>query len=108
MVQLSLRMRAETRSKGNVVRALQSLTMEAQFERGFIGSRIYQNVDDPESLCLEQDWASVGELESHIRSICFSKLLQIVEMAVETPVLEVHVISAVRGLEYIDALRFRP
>jgi quinol monooxygenase YgiN len=107
MVQLSLRMRAETRSKGNVVRALQSLTREAQFERGFIDSRIYQNVDDPQSLCLEQDWASAAELESHIRSICFSKLLQIVETAVETPVLEVYIISAVRGLEYIDALRFR-
>ena len=107
MVQLSLRMSTETRSRGNVVRALQSLTMEAQFERGFIDGRIYQNVDDPESLCLEQDWASAGELESHIRSICFSKLLQIIETAVETPVLEVRVISAIRGLEYIDSLRFR-
>jgi len=107
MIQLCVRMRAESHSQPNVVKALKSITMDAQLERGFIDGRIYQQVDDPDVLCLEHDWSTAGELESHIRSICFSKLLQIIETAPQAPVLEVHMISAVRGLEYVDSVRFR-
>ena len=107
MIQLCVRMRAKSPSQPSVIKALKSITREAQLERGFIDGRIYQHVDDPDVLCLEQDWSTAGELDSHIRSICFTNLLQIIETAAEVPVLEVHVISAVRGLEYFNSIRFR-
>jgi hypothetical protein len=75
-------------------------------ERGFISSRIYQEVGNPEALCLEQDWSSELELKSHIRSSCFTDLLMLMETAHETPMLEVHSVSETRGLEFVEAVRF--
>jgi quinol monooxygenase YgiN len=88
------------------VRALRSITIAAQVERGFIASRIYQDVNNPEALCLEEDWSSEPELKSHIRSSCFTDLLMLMETAPEAPVLEVRSVSEMLGLEYIEAVRF--
>ena len=52
-------------------------------DRGFLSSRIYQEVGNPEALCMKQAWKSEPELKSHIRSSCFTDLLMLMETAVE-------------------------
>jgi quinol monooxygenase YgiN len=106
MFQVSLRMTARPRRAAEAVKALRLNTIEARAERGYLSSRIYQDVDNPEVLCLEEDWSSEAELKSHIRSGSFTDLLMLMETASEAPVLEVRVVSAVRGLEYVEAVRF--
>ena len=106
MIQLCLRLRADSHKTASIVRALRSVSMDAQLERGFLSSRIYQEVNDPDALCMEQAWSSAAALESHFRSSCFTRVLQIMEAAPDAPVLEVHAISAVQGLEYIEKVRF--
>ena len=106
MFQLSLRMTARPRRAAEAVKALRLTTIAARAERGYLGSRIYQEADNPEALCLEEDWSSEQELKSHICSNSFTDLLLLMETATETPVLEVRVVSAVRGLEYVEAVRF--
>ena len=106
MFQLSLRMTARPHHAAEVVKALRSITIAAQVERGFIISRIYRDAESPEVLCLEEDWSHEAELKSHIRSGSFTDLLLLMETASAAPVLEVRVVSAVHGLEYIEAVRF--
>jgi quinol monooxygenase YgiN len=99
-------MMAQPRRAVEAVKALRCIAVEAQVERGFLGSRIYQEVENPEALCLEEDWSSEPELKSHIRSSCFTELLLLMETAPEAPVLEVRAIPKAHGLEYIEAVRF--
>ena len=106
MFQLSLRMTARPHHAAEAVKALRRTTIDARAERGYLGSRIYQEAANPEALCLEEDWANEQELKSHICSSSFTDLLMLMETASEMPVLEVRVVSAVRGLEYIEAVRF--
>jgi quinol monooxygenase YgiN len=106
MFQLNLRMMSRPRCVIAAIRALRSIMMEARAERGWLGSRIYQDVENPEALCLEEDWSSEPALKSHIRSSCFTNLLLLMETAPEAPLLEVRSISQVVGLEYIEAVRF--
>jgi quinol monooxygenase YgiN len=106
MFQVNLRMMSRSRRSVEAVQALRSITIAAQVERGYAASRIYQDVDNPEALCLEEDWNSEQELKSHIRSSCFTDLLLLMETSPEIPVLEVRTVSAVSGLEYIEAVRF--
>jgi len=58
MYQVNLKMMARPRRGLEAIKALRSITFAAQVERGFISSRIYQEVRNPEALCLEQDWNS--------------------------------------------------
>jgi quinol monooxygenase YgiN len=106
MFQLSLRMTAQPRRAIEAVKALRCITVEAQVERGYLGSRIYQEVGNPDALYLEEDWSSEPELKSHIRSSCFTELLLLMETAPQAPVLEVRAIPKTHGLEYIEAVRF--
>jgi quinol monooxygenase YgiN len=106
MFQLNLRMTAQPRRAVEAVKALRCITIEAQVERGYLASRIYQEVGNPEALCLEEDWSSEPELKSHIRSSCFTELLLLMETAPDAPILEIRSVSSVHGLEYIEAIRF--
>lgn len=106
MFQVSLRMLARPHRSLEAIKALRSIRTAAQTERGFIASRIYQDVDNPEALCFEQDWSSEQELKSHIRSSCFTDLLMLMETAHAAPVLEVHSVTDMAGLEYVEAVRF--
>jgi quinol monooxygenase YgiN len=78
----------------------------AQTERGFIAGRIYQEVDDCDSLCLEEEWFSEQALKSHIRSAYFTDLLMLMETAPVAPILEVHSVADILGLGYVETVRF--
>jgi quinol monooxygenase YgiN len=106
MYQVNLRMMARPQRGLEAIKALRSITFAARVERGFISSRIYQEVGNPDALCLEQDWSSEPELKSHIRSSCFTDLLMLMETSLEAPTLEVHSVSETRGLEFVEAVRF--
>ena len=88
-----------------MVAALRSIMLPARAERGFISSRIYQEVDRPEALCYIEEWASPEQMEDQIRSRRFGRLLAVMETAPRKPVLEVRAISENRGLDYISMLR---
>jgi quinol monooxygenase YgiN len=104
--QVNLKMISRRHRSVEAVKALQSITRAAQVERGFTASRIYQEVGNPEALCLEEDWKSEPDLKFHIRSSCFTDLLLLMETSPEAPVLEVRNMSMVSGLEYVEAVRF--
>lgn len=105
MFQVSLTMVARDRRSDEVVRALRSILSAAETDRGFVASRIYQEVGKPETLCLQEDWSSEPALKSHILSTSFTELLRLMETAEEEPILEVRSVPQVYGLEYIEAVR---
>ena len=88
------------------VQALRSITLATRAERGFVASRIYQEVGNPGMLCFEEDWLNEPMFQSHIRSSCFTDLLMLMETAPEAPELEVRSVGQVHGLEYVEAVRF--
>ena len=88
-----------------MVMALRSIMLPARAERGFVSSRIYQEVDAPEVLCYVEEWASPAQMEEQIRSRRFGRLLAVMETAPKKPVLEVRSLSETRGLDYISTIR---
>ena len=106
MFQLNLILKAHPKQAAEVVQALRHIVTWAKIERGFIASRIYQSIGDPELICFEEDWLSEPLFQSHVRSSCFTNLLMLMETSREMPLLEVRSIGEVHGLEYIDAVRF--
>lgn len=106
MLQLNLRLQAESHKVDETIRALRSIVVATQAERGLLASRIYQETDNPRMLCLEADWSSEALLRSYMRSSCFTALLMLMETASDPPVLQVHVVGEVHGLDYVDEVRF--
>ena len=88
-----------------MVKALRSIMLPARAERGFVSSRIYQEVDRPEALTYVEEWASPAQMEEQIRSRRFGRLLAVMETAPKKPLLEVRSMSETRGLDYISTIR---
>jgi quinol monooxygenase YgiN len=103
---MSLRMMARPSRSLEAIEALRSIRVASQMERGFIEGRIYQEVDNPDALWFVQDWSSELELKSHIRSSCFTDLLMLMETSPEAPTLEIHLVTNVFGMNYIERVRY--
>src|ERR1700677_1467376 len=98
MFQICLRMMARPNRSIEAVEALRAIRVASKMDRGFIEGRIYEPLDNPDALCFEQDWSSVPELKSHIRSTCFTDLLMLMETSPEAPLLEIHSLRDVFGI----------
>ena len=103
---MNLRMMARPNRSVEVIRALRSIRIVAQTDRGFIEGRIYQEESTPDSICFEQEWSSELELKSHIRSSCFTDLLMLMETSPVAPTLEIYSVDDVFGMQYIESVRF--
>ena len=105
MVQASIRMLIPPKRRGELMEIFSSLGERSRFEPGCIGSRVYQDVEVEPAIMIEQLWNSGEDLERHIRSEEFRKVLLVVEMAVEPPEIRFDAISHSTGFETIEKAR---
>lgn len=84
---------------------LRSLMLPLQAEPGFVSCRLYTEAGRPEALCYVEEWATSEELDDHIRSSHFTRLLGVMEAAVEPPDLRLNWITEVKGFDYLERVR---
>lgn len=108
MIELILNIASRASSMPGTVRALTSVMLQAKLERACLDCRLYAEIGSPQSLRYVEQWPTLQELESQLRSQRFSMLLAIMETAPEPPELEVRTISERRDLEYVSAVRLNP
>ena len=105
MVHASIRMLIPPKRRGEVMEILSSLAERSRFEPGCIGSRVYQDVEVEPAILIEQLWESGEDLERHLRSEEFRKLLLVVEMSLEPPEIRFEEVSRSTGVETIEKAR---
>ena len=86
-------------------RGLSSLLGPTRVEAGCVDCRLYQDVTDPNKFRLETLWRTEDDLERHVRSEGYKKLLFLMELGAEPPSIEFHEVSQTRGLEFIEEVR---
>jgi quinol monooxygenase YgiN len=84
---------------------LMSTIEETLFNPGCISCRLYRGVEDVLAIMLEELWVSDENLERHLRSEKYRKILLVVEMAEETPEIRFDTIDHSAGLEKIEQAR---
>jgi quinol monooxygenase YgiN len=92
----------------DVVEALRSVMLPARLERSCIRAQILRDIDAPEVINYVEDWPELGDVERRIGSGPFAHLLALMEASPAPPSIEFRVVSEVRGLEYVAAVRARP
>jgi len=108
MVHATFRMLIPPKRRGEVLDILSSVTERSRFEPGCISSRVYQGVEAEPVLMLDQLWESGEDLECHLRSEEFRKVLLMVEMSLEPPEIRFEEISRATGVETIEKARSSP
>ena len=105
IVRSSIRMLIPPEKQNEALEILGSMTEQIQFEPGCISCRIYRDVGEERALMLEEIWTSEDDLQRHLRSEKYYKVLLVVEMAAETPEIRFDTIAHSRGVETIEQAR---
>jgi quinol monooxygenase YgiN len=108
MVRATIRMMIPSRKRDEVLEILSSIAERARFEPGCISCRLYQGIEVENVIMLEEFWRNEEDLQRHLRSDEYRKVLLVVEMAVEPPEIRFDAISHSTGFETIEKARRFP
>ena len=104
MIQASFRLVAPEDKRAEMLEVLQLLRGPTAVSRGCRVCRILQDADDDRVLTYLTQWDTQEELEGHLRSERFRRLLPYIEMSLEPPEVDFSSIDQVRGIEFLIAV----
>ena len=105
MVHSTIRMFIPLNKQDEALEILGSMTEQIQFEPGCISCRLYKDVQEERALMLEEIWKSEKDLQRHLQSDKYRKVLLVVEMAAEPPIIRFDTIAHSSGVETIEKAR---
>lgn len=105
MIMSTLRIVVPPARRDEVVRTLNSILGPTRVQPGCIGCHIYSEVEDQNVLILLEEWNSQTDVDSHLRSNHYRKVLALMEMSNTQPEIKFNSISDTKGMEVIEAAR---
>jgi len=105
MVRSIIRMLIPLEKQSEALEILGSIVEQIQFEPGCISSRLYRGVEDARAILLEELWLNEEDVQHHLRSEKYHKILLVVEMAAEPPEIRFDSIAYSSGVETIEQAR---
>jgi len=107
MIRSTIKIRIPPEKQGGALEILGPVIERTQFEPGCVSCRIYRSVDDACTIMLDELWRSDGELQHHLRSDEYRRILLAVEMAAEPPEIRFDRIAQSSGVETIEQARIQ-
>ena len=101
MIRASLRIVAPEKKRAEILGILSRLKGPAEVTSGCRSCRILQDAGDKNALTYIVTWEAQEDLEEHLRSEGFRRLLPYIDMSREPPEVEFSTIEQVRGIEFM-------
>ncbi|MFO7619851.1 MAG: antibiotic biosynthesis monooxygenase family protein [Bacteroidales bacterium] len=105
MIHSIIRMILPHNKRVEIERILMSVAERTRVEPGCINCSLYQCIEDDHVMLIEELWQTNEDLERHLRSDDYLKVLLVVEMALEKPEIRFNSISCSTGVETIEKAR---
>jgi quinol monooxygenase YgiN len=106
MIRSTIRMLIPIAKQGEALEILGSMMEEIRFETGCISCKLYKGVEDKRAIMIEELWMGEEDIQRHLRSKKFGRILLVIEMASEFPEIRFDIISGSSGVETIEQARF--
>jgi quinol monooxygenase YgiN len=105
MILVTIRMVVGPKKHDEALKILRSTAEWSRIKPGCLSSRIYEDVQEDNVLMFEEIWRSEEDLECHLRSDNYQKVLLVLEMALRQPEIRFDTISSSTGIETIEKAR---
>lgn len=105
MVQLLIRLTAPAESARDVLSALRAVMLTAQQTHECSFAQVYHRAGHEAEICYMEEWANDQAMREQFATERFKRLLMLLEIAAELPVVEFRTIAETRGLDYVTASR---
>jgi len=104
-IRSSIRMRIPLNKQSEVLEILKSVCEEIRFDPNCAYTRLYRDANEVEIVMLEELWADDQELNRHLQSNSYRRILLAIEMADTPPEIRFDRISGSSGFETIKTAR---
>ena len=74
----------------------------ARVERGCLSYRLYEDVEDRNTLVLVEEWKTQKDLESHLHTDNQRRMLALMDLLSEQPELQFNTVSHTAGMDLIE------
>ena len=105
MIQSTIRMTIPPQKKGEVSQILRSVVELCRYDTGCLSCYLYGDLQEKNVLTIVEVWRSEEDLNRHLRSEEYHKLLLVMEMALKQPEIRFDTISGSMGIEAIEKAR---
>ena len=105
LITSTIRITASDRLNGEIVRLLRSLIEPTRVETGCISCGLYKDLHDPDILIWVEDWNTQDDLERHLRSPQYKKVLAALDMSDAQPEMRFDTVVETKGMQLIADAR---
>jgi len=105
MIQATHKMVFVPQKIDDALQILRSIIERIRAEAGCISCSVYQDTDSEYVIVLEEKWRSDEDLQRHLRSEDYRKVLLVMEMACRPPEIRFDTIKETMGVEFIEKAR---
>jgi quinol monooxygenase YgiN len=105
MILSTVRLVVAAPQKSEVLRMLRVFMGHATAKAGCAGFSISQDVANPETLTISDQWATREDFDAHVRSAEYRLLLAVIDLSVTPPDISFDDLAHVGGLELVQVLR---
>lgn len=104
-VRSTIRMLIPLSKQTEALEILGNVHSQIQFEPNCISTRLYRGVDEVRAIMVEELWKSYSDIQRHLKSDVYQRLLMVIEMAEETPDIRFETVTHAGGVEIIKEAR---
>jgi quinol monooxygenase YgiN len=105
MIHASLRMKFAPDRFAAARDILLALLEWTRVQPGCLGCEMYQDLRERHVLLLEEWWETQADLDRHLRSDAYGRVILVMEMAAEQPLIKFSEIAHSTGLEVVERAR---
>lgn len=105
MIQALIEMEFAPDKIHEALQILQSIVERTRAEAGCISCSVYKNTETERQIVFAQEWRSDDDLQRHLRSEEYKRVLLVMEMACMPPEVRFDTIAGTSGVETIEKAR---
>jgi quinol monooxygenase YgiN len=105
MIHATVRMAIPSQKRDEALQILKLVAGRCKVYSGSLGCHIYQDAEEDNVLIFEEMWRSEEDLEHHLRSEEYRKVLMVMEMALKHPEVRFNRVTSSTGMETIEKAR---
>jgi len=105
LITATIRITATDDPNNEIVRLLRSLIERTRVERGCDSCGLYKDLHDPNIILWVEEWKTQEDLERHVRSPQYKKILAAFDMSNAQPDMRFNTVIETKGMQLIAEAR---
>ena len=105
MISSTIQITASENSDSEILRLLRSLVEPTRVETGCISCGLYKDMHDPSVIVWAEEWKTQDDLERHLRSRRYKKILAAFDMSHSQPIMRFNTVVETKGMQLIADAR---